>query len=405
MESEVDPQWLGLEFQKILARFTDAHAAVNVKPLPEGYLPFLVESVGDACVAFEANRASFVHPEFPFLWSMDGVETGEWLEAAQAYVTAGSPQYVRRGTLVWLRAVAMLRRDLGLPDAENVAVVLAGRDRASQLELQVEVQNRAPQYGLWPQTVSSILPEDVGYLRIERMHREAGAEAIEWLQRFQDTRGLVIDVRGNSGGTRDALMTLLPCLMRPQQDPIVVNVAAYRLHETSSEDSLSARNLYPLDSDTWTPNERAILGSHMEHFEPEWDLPAGEFSDWYASIVSPAGDGVGVRYVDKHVVVLSDAKSFSACDVFLSAVQHLPNVTIVGEPSGGGSGAARQLELPGSGLNMRLSTMVSFQASGRLFEGNGVQPDVFVPPAPSFFVHGGRDVVLEQGLSIVNRAS
>lgn len=403
-ESEVNPQWLGLELQKIIARFTDSHAAVNVKPSPDGYLPFLVESVGDDSVALEANRSGLLQPECPFLLSMDGVDIGDWLEAAQTYVTVGSPQYVRRGRLVWLRAVAMLRRDLGLPESEHVAVVLAGRDREARVELRVDVQNRAPQYGSWPRTNSRVLPGNVGYLRIDRMHPEAGVEALQWLERFRNTRGIVIDVRGNSGGTRDALMTLLPCLMRPQQDPLVINVAAYRLHETISEDALTARYLYPVNSEKWSPKERAVLGRHMELFESEWDLPAGEFSDWYASVVSPADIGGGAGYGDKPIVVLSDAKSFSACDVFLSAVKHLPYVTVVGEPSGGGSGAARQLELPASGLKLKLSTMVSFQASGQLFEGNGVQPDVLVRPEPSFFVHGGRDVVLEQGITIINQA-
>ena len=41
--------------------------------------------------------------------------------------------------------------------------------------------------------------------------------------------------------------------------------------------------------------------------------------------------------------------------------------------------------------------MVSFQSDGRLFDGNGVLPDVRVEPAPEFYI-GGRDNALEEAV-------
>lgn len=111
-----------------------------------------------------------------------------------------------------------------------------------------------------------------------------------------------------------------------------------------------------------------------------------------------------VRYLDRPVVVLTDARCFSATDVFLAALKGLPNVTLVGEPSGGGSARAQVVELPASGLKVRLASMASFQPTGELFDGHGVQPDVLVRPRPEFFV-GGQDAVLERGLEILRRRS
>src|SRR5690606_41631497 len=56
-----------------------------------------------------------------------------------------------------------------------------------------------------------------------------------------------------------------------------------------------------------------------------------------------------------------------------SALKGLPNVTLVGEASSGGSARAQVVELPASGLKARFASMASFQASGELFDGRGVQ--------------------------------
>jgi hypothetical protein len=54
-------------------------------------------------------------------------------------------------------------------------------------------------------------------------------------------------------------------------------------------------------------------------------------------------------------------KSFSAADVVLSSVKGFRNVTLVGLPGGGGSGAARFSKLINSRLTVALSSMASFQ--------------------------------------------
>ncbi len=40
--------------------------------------------------------------------------------------------------------------------------------------------------------------------------------------------------------------------------------------------------------------------------------------------------------------------------------------------------------------------------SGKIFDGNGVQPDVRVDPVPEYFI-GGRDNAMRKALQIINR--
>jgi len=42
--------------------------------------------------------------------------------------------------------------------------------------------------------------------------------------------------------------------------------------------------------------------------------------------------------------------------------------------------------------------MASFQADGRLFDGNGVHPDVLVEPTPEYYI-GGLDNVLAEAVN------
>ena len=90
---------------------------------------------------------------------------------------------------------------------------------------------------------------------------------------------MVVDVRGNGGGSRDALRALLPALMEPDASPRVVNVAAYRAWKGFPDDHLAARHLFPVSSKNWTHAEREALDSFMPGFQPEWQLPQEEFSE------------------------------------------------------------------------------------------------------------------------------
>jgi len=69
---------------------------------------------------------------------------------------------------------------------------------------------------------------------------------------------------------------------------------------------------------------------------------------------------------------------FSAASVFAGTFKGLPNVTIVGVTTDGSSGNSEDFYLPYSNLRVNISTMVSFQKDGRLFDGYGTDPDIVI---------------------------
>jgi C-terminal processing protease CtpA/Prc len=88
--------------------------------------------------------------------------------------------------------------------------------------------------------------------------------------------------------------------------------------------------------------------------------------------------------------------------MFVMAMQVLPNVTIVGDTTGGGVGNPIFRELP-NGWTYRLSTEIEADAQGRIMEGVGVFPDVPVLTTAADSANG-IDRMLEKGIDIIRKS-
>ncbi|MGD1916086.1 MAG: S41 family peptidase, partial [Phycisphaerales bacterium] len=97
------------------------------------------------------------------------------------------------------------------------------------------------------------------------------------------------------------------------------------------------------------------------------------------------------------VVVLMDEGCFSATDFLLGALKGLPRVTLMGMPSSGGSARSRGHDIDSLGATVKLASMVSYMPDGRLYDGNGIQPDVLVPIEP-FDLIGETDTQLDAAI-------
>ena len=390
----------GIELQKIIALGIDGHARVSDFQLPRGgCLPFLVEPEGERFVAFNPERSSFLADGFPYIARIDGKEVADWCAAAAVLVPKGSPQYVRRQCLRHLRNLDYLRGLMKLSKQSTVDIELAAKDGKTRKALTLSVARQSPIYGVWPRGGSRLLAGSIGYLRLPAMDEAAVADIRAWMPQFRDTEGLVVDVRDNGGGIRDPLRLLYSFLASPDDPPRVFTAAAYRLHESHEENHLAARFMYRADAKEWTDEEGRAVATFARTFKPEWELPQGQFSDWHYMALSRLDDK-SVYHYSKPVVVLMNAKCFSATDVFLAGLKGMKNVTLVGTPSGGGSAFGQNVFLGATPLRVRLGSMASFQSDGKLFDGNGVMPDVVVEPAPEYYI-GGSDNVLEEAVKLV----
>ena len=397
-----------IQISKVIAAFGDGHARVRGAPdrfVPRGYLPFLLCPIGERFVAVEADREGLVDARRPYVAKIDGRPIDEWVDAGAALVGDASPAFRRRHGARMVRLLAFMRQELDLPDADDVEVTLVDDRGRKAKKVRRPLADRKPIYGDWPRTESRELDGDIGYLRVADMDGDPAflGSLRDRMGEFRDTRGLVIDVRGNGGGTRDALRVLFPYFLDDDADPMVVNLARKRLRPGEPAvvkgGLLANRTLFPRSS--YDGAAGAAIDRLVERFQPQWTPDDATFSEWHYFVLGPDRDEGSYRY-EQPVVVLQDAGCFSATDIFLGAFAELDGVTLMGTPSGGGSGRSRGFTLTHSGLSFKLSSMASFRPTGALYDTVGIAPDVLVEPEPGTFIGDG-DVQLDAAIEHLKR--
>ncbi|MYN07029.1 S41 family peptidase [Pseudoduganella aquatica] len=383
---------------RVLSVFGDPHSRVQRISEPRAAVRFVMD--GERVAALKYDRSALLDPAHPYVAAINGLPVARWLAAAEAVVEQASPQYRRVLALEQLRRLGMVARQLQQPGGAFELTLASSDGTEARLPVALERSN-PPAPPQWPAGESALRADNLGYLRLASMeHGPAMVKQIDgWMEKFSGTHGLIVDVRGNGGGTVDAIQTLLPWLMKPGDPMKIINVAAYRMPLALPEPNrggflgMEGRGLYPAGSPVWTAEEAQQVRAFLAGWQPAWQPPAGKFSDWHVMAVRP-GDGAHGVY-GKPVIVLLDESSFSATDTFLGALKGHPNVTLMGMASGGGSGRMADYTLPHSRLQMQLCQMASFTSTGQLYDGKGVQPDVAMPARLSDQLSGGGDSVLD----------
>ena len=389
---------------RVLTVFGDPHTRLSVPPVPEPRVPVMFVMDGERLAVLTPGRA-LLDDAHPYLAAINDVPAAKWLAAAGHIVSQASPQFRRHMALEQLNAVSTVARELKIP-AETVTLTLENADRTQQVKQELKASTRGRSgSGTWPDTKSEVRADGIGYLRIPQMDSgDAFTGSLnEWMRKFADTRGLIIDVRDNGGGTQDAIRTLLPWLMKPGDPMKIVNIAAYRLPVPLAKPNRSGflgmhgRELHPVTSSVWNESQATLIRSFLSTWKPQWTLPAGKFSDWHVmGIAHDTNPDAGIY--TRPVIVLHDEGCFSATDNFLGALKGHPGVTLMGTASGGGSGRMADYQLPHSRLALTLCQMASFSSDGRTYDGNGVAPDVVLAPKLEDHLRGKGDSMLDAAL-------
>lgn len=190
-----------------------------------------------------------------------------------------------------------------------------------------------------------ILDDNIGYLRVATFENTIGAGNLDDILLYmQPCLGLIIDLRENGGG----LMT--------------------------SAETLAARF-----------TDKEILVGYMRHKTGKGHY---DFSDMKEQTLKPAK---GIRW-HKPVVVITNRSVFSAANEFVKYMRHCPNVTIVGDRTGGGAGLPFSSELP-NGWSIRFSACPMYDTDKQSTE-DGIEPDNKVDLRSEDFLRG-KDSMIE----------
>ncbi|MEM1453022.1 MAG: S41 family peptidase [Planctomycetota bacterium] len=412
--SDVPTAALAEILDRLLMRFGDGHARVRSDAVPrsERWLPTpRLEIAGDGYVAVRPDRSVFFSAGRPYVVAIDGRPIDDWVDAVRSRIPAGSEQMVRFVAAGRVADLDRGRAALGIEPSDSVEITFAknARGRGKKSET-FDVARRSARADRWLERETGWLETrqakrvkgGVGYIRLPRMDDDLVPELRRAMGDLASAGGLVVDVRGNGGGLRGLLLALAGYLVDPDGPPVVANVAAYRKSERFRDDHLGgSRHLYRADDPYWSEAEKAAIAAFAENFEPEWALPDG-FSEWHYLLLRPTGHEEEYHFT-KPVVVLCDAGCFSATDIFLGGLERLPNVTLVGRASGGGSARSQGFTLTHSGIEVRCASMASFRPDGRTYDGRGVEVDVEVPREAGDLLRGGGDAQLDAAVEVIRK--
>ena len=171
-----------------------------------------------------------------------------------------------------------------------------------------------------------ILDDNTGYIYCGSFANEMGSGNLDEVFNYlAPCNGLILDIRDNSGG----LMT--------------------------SAEELAAR---------FTNQE--ILVGYMQHKNGKGH---NDFSEMQEQRLKPSK---GFRW-QKKVMLLTNRSVYSAANEFAKYMKQCPNVTLVGDHTGGGAGMPFSSELP-NGWSVRFSACPMYDVNKRSTE-NGIEPD------------------------------
>ncbi|MCX7424845.1 MAG: S41 family peptidase [Planctomycetia bacterium] len=191
--------------------------------------------------------------------------------------------------------------------------------------------------------------DGIGYVNIFRLSDPALPEAFDdVLGRMADTRGLILDLRYNGGGS----------------EPLGCQIAG-RFLDRSRVYSLSQYRNGPKHTDLGPKHERTC----------------GPVGPWHY-----AGP----------VVVLQGRKTMSSAESFALALAQCPRVTTLGERTAGSSGNPRRVDA-GAGIVVNLPRWIDMDPAGKPIDAVGVAPRVKIEAKPEDF-RGDRDPALSAAL-------
>jgi carboxyl-terminal processing protease len=337
--------------QKFVASLGNSHTYYSDRTLYENAGPshgFDVRYLDGDWVVTRSRRPELSAGDVIF--TVDGESIDAFYERNRPFLNASTERYARRRLFFWnQRHLWPETYTLGLSDGRSVRIAEPIPKSASR---------RPVVEGRW------LEPGRVAYIRVGSWNESAYRErAMELLDDFTSAETLVVDVRGNGGGSTP--VAFISALMdRP-----------WRWYAEAS------------------PMRIAVFSNAAEQGRPGFSDFRRPMMSWPASVEEADSLFTG------RLAILVDAGCHSACEDFVMPFKDNGRAVLVGEPTAGSSGQPYYEDL-GDGMQIAVGTKREFFPDGSRFEGVGIAPDLVVLPTAAE-IRNGRDPELDRALEAI----
>lgn len=188
----------------------------------------------------------------------------------------------------------------------------------------------------------------------------------------RECKNLVIDIRANSGGNISASANLIRYLS--QKPFTVADTVSSKVHSLKYSNYIHPSLIYKmmmLFSARKKADGRYHFG-YLEHhvFKPKKSL-----------------------HFNGDVYILQGGFTFSAASMFVSHLKGQSNITVLGEETGGGNYGNSSVHLPSvilpnSYIEVILPVYRIVNSAGRIKDGRGIMPDIYISPSSSAIKQG-----------------
>jgi carboxyl-terminal processing protease len=277
--------------------------------------------------------------------SLNGVAVDNFVSEWSQYVAASNDRIARSQLFFFYPGLFPEKVSVGLQNGDIVVI-----DRSVPGDIRQPPPVQASQ-GRW------LREGRLAYIQIPSFGDPAFERtAIELVRQFSSSPNLVVDVRGNGGGTTP-FQLIAALLNRPRR---------WWQESTPQYNALTQAQGFP-----------SLLVSRNIPPQP------------------PAADAYAGR-----LFLLVDRFCVSACEDFVMPFKDTRRAVVVGETTQGSSGNPYRASL-GFGMNVRIGAVRYRFPDGAAFEGVGIAPDVSVERRRSDIV-AGRDAVLERAQELAD---
>jgi carboxyl-terminal processing protease len=231
-------------------------------------------------------------------------------------------------------------------DGGNVPVFSRPRERNSNPSAHESIIGELTQAGKnvrWGKTAKK-----VGFIAIDSWSGNVDEAFDEILEQMRDTRGLIVDVRLNGGGS----------------EPLARKVAGRFVDKEYVYAYSQYRN---------GPNHPDLTEKYPRKVQPR-----------------------GLWRYDRPVVLLIGQRCMSSNESFVSMMAECPQVTTMGDRTCGSSGNPKFVNLP-TGIEISLPRWIDLLPDGMPLDERGVKPDVYFPSKQDYF-EGDRDDLLRKAV-------